>query len=145
MKARMASVGFIVALLSGCATKPDLTEVQYDQMAKMWIGLQKCVANGYISPEVGARGQSYIANALSGYNYNSQVLDAKGAQLYSSVAPNQGDCNTAAMGVERLRGAVEESNKRAEADNQAWQTYQQTRPKTTYCNQVGTQMICNSY
>lgn len=145
MKTRIASLGLFVALLSGCATKPNLTEVQYDQYAKVWVGLQKCVANGYMTPATGARGQSFVAANLSGYNYNSNVIDSKGAQMYSSVNPTQGDCNTLAMAIERRRGDIEESNRQADAENQAWQTYEQTRPKTTYCNQIGSQTVCNSY
>ena len=137
-----------VIILGGCATpKPYLQESQYKSIAQLFTAVHKCVVNGHMSPETGALGKRYIAANLSNYQFDMQKF-ANEAQVMSSsgsVEPAQGDCNSIAMEIAGRKNQIDQQNQEAQQAAQAWQNYESNRPKQTYCNQIGTQTLCNTY
>jgi len=136
------------SLLSGCVTqKPSLADNQYTAFATLLTGIHKCVMTGYVSPEVGARAQSYAEGNLNTYQFNLEVLKSRVTQVADNVNPSQGDCNTLAMQVAQRKNQIDANNEQVAREAQAWKDLSdsQNKNKTTYCNQIGTQTICNSY
>ena len=136
------------SLLSGCVTqKPSLAENQYTAFATLLTGIHKCVVTGYVTPEVGARAQSYAEGNLNTYQFNLEVLKSRVTQVADNVNPSQGDCNTLAMQVAQRKNQIDANNEQVAREAQAWKdlSNSQNQNKTTYCNKIGTQTICNSY
>lgn len=135
-------------LLSGCATqKPPLADYQYSAFATQLIGIHKCVASGYMAPDIGARGQQYSMANLNTWQYDQNYFMSRAKQIADSVSPSQSDCNTMAMSIAQTKNQIDAHNEQVARETQAWQDLQnhQQQNKTTYCNRIGTQTICNSY
>lgn len=134
--------------LSGCATqKPPLADNQYTAFATQLISIMKCVNSGYMTPDVGARGQQYSMANLNTWQVDQNYFMSRAQQIGNSVNPSQGDCNMLAMNIVQTKNQIDAQNQQAAQEAQAWQNLQnqQQQNKTTYCNQIGTQTICNSY
>lgn len=136
------------SLLSGCVTQnPPLSDDQYTAFATLLTGIHKCVVTGYVTPEVGARAQSYAEGNLNTYQFNFEVLKSRISRVADTVNPSQGDCNTLAMQVAQRKNQIDANNEQVAREAQAWKNLSdsQNQNKTTYCNKIGTQTICNSY
>ncbi|HGQ7354055.1 MULTISPECIES: hypothetical protein [Pseudomonas] len=136
------------SLLSGCATqKPPLSDGQYTAFATQLITIMKCVNSGYMSPDVGARGQQYSMANLNTWQFDQNYFMSRAQQIGNSVNPSQGDCNMLSMNIVQTKNQIDAQNQQAAQEAQAWQNLrnQQEQNKTTYCNQIGTQTICNRY
>lgn len=135
-------------LLNGCATqKPPLADNQYTAFATQLISIMKCVNSGYMQPDIGARGQQYSMANLNSWQFDQNHFMSRAKQVGDSVNPSQGDCNTLAMNIVQTRNKIDAHNEQVARETQAWQNQQnyQNQNKTTYCNKIGTQTICNSY
>lgn len=147
----MKKIYFIVLIglfLSGCAThKPPLADNQYTAFATQLMSIQKCVADGYMTPDVGARGQQYSMANLNTWQFDQNYFLNRAKQIESSINPSQADCNTMAMNIVQIKNQIDAQNEQAQRDAAAWQNMQNTlnQNKTTYCNKIGTQTICNTY
>ncbi|WP_319050413.1 hypothetical protein [Pseudomonas aeruginosa] len=145
---RLSLVLIAGSLLSGCATqKPPLSDSQYTAFSTMLVGIHKCVSNGYMPPDTGARGQQYTMANLNTWQFDQNYFMSRAKQIADSVNPSQGECNTLAMNIMQRKNQIDAQNQQAAQDAQAWQNLQNQieQNKTTYCNQIGTQTICNRY
>lgn len=141
-------MGIAFFLLSGCAVqKPLLADDQYTAFATQLMSIQKCVADGIMTPEIGARGQQYSMANLNTWQFDRTYFLNRAKQIESSVKPSQADCNTMAMNIVQVKNQIDAQNDQAQRDAEAWQNMQNTlnQNKTTYCNKIGTQTICNTY
>ena len=125
--------------IAGCATtpKPELTEQQYSEASKQWYALHKCNQQGYIPPEVAASGVRLFNQNLVGYSYDSGKLTAMARTWENSYSLSSGECNQMALVIHTNIPKVV-----AQQPAYAAPVYV---PKNTFCNRVGTQMLCNSF
>ena len=136
---RIFPVILVVLGVAGCATapKPEMTEQQYSEASRNWYALQKCNQLGYIPPDVAASGVHNFNQNLAGYSFDAGKLTAMARMLESSYSPTPGDCNQIALVIHTNTPKVV-----AQQPAYAAPVY---APKNTFCNRVGTQMLCNSF
>ena len=125
--------------VAGCAAlpKPEMTEQQYSEASRNWYALHQCNQQGFIPPEVVASGVHLITQNLAGYSYDSGKLDAMVRILERSYSPTVGDCNQIAL-------VIHTNTPKVVAQQPAYVAPVYV-PKNTFCNRVGTQMLCNSF
>ena len=138
----------LASVLAGCATqKPQMTDAQYEMFAKGWAVLHHCSANGYIDPAATARGRIYAASTMNRYSFDGALMDSKAyAQIKYGTQPSQQKCRSLAASIEGRRQQIENQNATAEIQQrEAQNMINVTKPTNTYCNKIGTQVLCNSF
>ncbi|MDE1172954.1 MAG: hypothetical protein PW790_04655 [Parvibaculaceae bacterium] len=135
-------------LLQGCTStveKPKLAENQYNSFSAALVAVQKCVASGYISPETGAFGRTYTIESLNTWNFDSQLMDGYIKRDFANIQLSQADCNTLAMSIVEKRNQLAARNEQMRQNAEAQRDLENSMPKNTTCNTIGTQTFCNSY
>ena len=138
----------LASVLAGCATqKPQMTDTQYEMFAKGWAALHHCSANGYIDPAATARGRIYAASTMNRYSFDGALMDSKAHdQIKYATQPSQQECRSLAASIEGRRQQIENQNATAEIQQrEAQNMINTTKPANTYCNKIGTQVLCNSF
>lgn len=135
-------VPFILLALgiAGCATtKPQLPESKYYEFARVAVAGQKCSEFGFFSAEETSIAFTAFGRALNSWDYDA----AKGNQITqdTQVTINADVCKKLLV--------------EAYVAKQRWEQAQQVQyqptpvyvPQTrnTFCNRVGTQLLCNSF
>ena len=143
-------IGVIICglFLASCATqKPQMTDAQYEMFAKGWAVLHHCNANGYIDPAATARGRIYAASTMNRYSFDGALMDSKAYdQINYGTQPSQQECRSLAASIEGRRQQIENQNATAEIQQrEAQNMINATKPTNTYCNKIGTQVLCNSF
>lgn len=138
--------------LQSCATvKPELQDSQYQQFALAFVAGERCVAQGYTAPDVIAFGNRQLGYNLNSYAYDAEKMRAALSSINANVSeqPTREQCNLIALRFAEMRQTVESNAANAQIQEQSMQDAAQylrnTAPKTTYCNRLGTQTICNTY
>ncbi len=136
----------LIALLAGCAAapKPVMTEDQYVQFATTLAHTRACGVSGMIPADTASLGMSYVAGAINSYSYDQQRMSGY-ASYYSRQAPTAQTCNELAMAIMTRKRQVASHNAAVAADSKGWNDMvNSTRPQAPiYCNQAGTQTVCN--
>lgn len=133
-------------LLAGCATpRPQLPDQNYTSFAKFFVGINKCVQNGYMSPETGALANRYVKADLNTWTFNEVVLRERVMQISDQLNPTEGDCRLVAMKTAEEKNQIDANNAQVQKESEAWQSIQPQQPVNTTCNKVGTQTFCNTY
>ena len=149
-----------LSLLAGCAQqKQQMPDANYEKFAKVEVASDACLNSNFITAQEGGQAHSNISLFLSSWTYDyvrySNLL-AQGHQDVKKIKITQEGCNLLRAKIyqdtieaQRYEKQMEIAvQQKAVADQQALQSIQNmqsTSPKTTYCNQIGTQTICNSY
>lgn len=138
--------------LFGCTYQaPVLKENQYNQYATAMVVLDKCYHSGYIDAEKTALGKRYLNSTISKFAYNKYTLDRKYNEFkkqYESNYPlseERANCKNLELAVVQRKQEIDINNKHVEDQRKIINDTLNTIPKTTYCNQIGTQTFCNSY
>lgn len=135
--------------LVGCVTvgKPNLPEAMYEQLAWKKVGISRCGQMGLISPEIASLGLAYSDSEFNRYVFDRTKLASVFDGLNrSSESPNITQCNMWAMWVMTVKRSVDINNQIVAEDERAIQSFiNSTRPSTTYCNKIGSSVMCNSY
>lgn len=138
-----------IALLTGCAAapKPTMTDGDYIQIAGRWVGIQKCGQLGLLDPDSASRGMQYQVNIASLYTFDRPRLEALIRQYQGEFDPTPTMCNSAAMAIAGTKRQEAQSAAAAQASRQEWQDINNNRnkPTQTYCNKIGSQVLCNTY
>ena len=137
-------------LLAGCATqRPPLQEGQYFGFAKAWHTIGWCAYKGWMDPSTAALGKTYVATALNRYSVDQNRMeqeDKSPALIGALNAMTEGDCRNAAVSVATRKQQIENQNATAEIQQrEAQNMINATKPTNTYCNKIGTQVLCNSF
>lgn len=159
MKKRLLLCASLIFLV-GCASKRQIMpEANYKRFAATEVAVDTCLKANYISYQEAGQAHSNVSIFLSSWAYDpvrySNLL-AQASQMASKLTVTQSNCNIIrakiyqdTLEAQRYQHQLEiASQQRAIADQQALQSIQNMQnnlPKTTYCNQYGTQTICNSY
>lgn len=142
----------LVLLLSGCATeKQDMPFANYEGFALNEAIINKCVAQGDMDYNTAATGKNIVAQRLNSWRYDpviyQNVLNGQIAKFSGGVSKE--DCNTKGMDIaqsaQQIQQAYEQERIQQANISQLNQTLQNMQPKTTYCNRIGTQVLCNTY
>lgn len=142
---RLCFVG--VLILVGCAAKPiaTLPDAEYQKYGNALATAHTCNAAGHISPDLAALGIGKMREALRNVSYDDVRLQST-IRKYSQQTRTASDCNNLSL---VFHGWKQEGEK--EAEQSRWQAnenqriMESVRQKQTYCNRIGTQVLCNSY
>lgn len=140
----------LASVLAGCATqRPPLQESQYFEFAKAWHTIGWCAYKGWMDPNIAALGKTYVASTLNRYSVDQARMAQEDKSPALSAALNsvtEGDCRNAAVSVASRKQQIENQNATAEIQQRETQNMiNATKPTNTYCNKIGTQVLCNSF
>jgi hypothetical protein len=146
---RLLPVLLASLVLAGCAAtpKPVLDDVGYAGFAKAYIAGDYCSWKGWISPDIAAAGNRFLGSTLNGYSFDKHRFDVEVDQVGNSgYKPTQGDCNQMAMAVQKRQQTINIQNQATMDNEQSTASYlESTKMRNTFCNKIGTQILCNSY
>lgn len=134
-------------VLAGCATqKPQMPEDKYQSLVRGWIGISECIRSGWIDADTGARGRSYVIAAANTYQYDSVKFKEIEQQMRGTLNISQTDCREIAVSIQSRKQQIDNQNATAEMQRQEVQSIiNNTKSTQTYCNKIGTQVLCNSF
>lgn len=137
-----------VVVLAGCASSTPPSRLDYAghlDKAQSWVGLQRCIEQGNLSPEISALGVRYFEADLGSYAYNQKQLDDLVNQAYGYIPRVDASyCNKVAAAVAGQKQEIDMHNAWVDQNRQALQNQinqiNQNRP--VICNRVGTYTMC---
>lgn len=138
------------AVLEGCAStprsKPEMDEQTLLGSAANWVLLQRCGAQGDMSPELTAEGIRIFQIKASQYSYSNAQMNQH-IQTLSTKYPqvSREDCNKMAINVAGLSQQLARNNRESDAiiaENERAMRINQ--PVNTYCNKIGSQTFCRT-
>ena len=134
-------------LLAGCATqKPQMPEDKYQSLVRGWIGISECIRSGWIDADIGVRGRSYVIAAANTYQYDSVKFKEIEQRMRGTLNISQTDCREIAVSIQSRKQQIDNQNATAEMQRQEVQSIiNNTKSTQTYCNKIGTQVLCNSF
>lgn len=145
----MKNLSLLLAALAmtGCVTKQQATELQYNQFAAGYVKLKQCNASGEMPTATAAYGLTLMQSQLSQYNYDQGYMQSK-VNYYSQ--PGNLDnvpltCSDMALKITQRQQEIAAQNYNNQQVNQALQNFSNNTPKTTFCNRYGTMVTCNTY
>ncbi|WP_312917158.1 hypothetical protein [Stutzerimonas kunmingensis] len=143
---RLIALMIGVGLLAGCATapKPVLAPHEYTGVARGWVGWNRCISTGAVSPEIGALGIRYVKGELTNRAYDQRLLDQE-VQKASQEMPDADlrFCNSFATQVAGHKQQIDINNAAVSRQQQELQNVLNNIPKPVYCNTVGGVTMCN--
>lgn len=143
-------------VLSGCATqKQPMPFANYHDISYRDAAVEQCVTLGFMSYQMAAAAKNFNAQDLNSWSYDPGLYQnayAESVKQVNAKPLQKADC-------ERLNIAIAQrqlSNQQAyqqqvlaaqqqQAMSQSMMAMENARPKTTYCNKVGNQTVCNRY
>lgn len=141
---------FSVIIFSGCA-KSVMPDSYYAPHAGLYVGLQRCVAQGYIQPQFAGDAISAQQYTLSTWQidqskYSAIINDAN--SYYNVNGVNQAQCNQIAMNASTLMNSVRDhidaeryqQRQVNEAFNEINRSLKNSKP--VFCNTTGTMTTC---
>lgn len=137
----------VIGLVAGCATqRPQMPDDRYQGFARTWATITHCNAKGWIDADTAARGRTYVGSAVNSYTFDEAKMRQTIASLGENSPPSQEVCRDLAMNIQARKQQIDVQNSTAEMQQRESQnTINAARPTQTYCNKVGTQVLCNSY
>ena len=144
---RGLGVGVLVSALVGCAAKPapQLDAQGYNIFAGAWYEVNNCIESGSMAPEVGALGKRYVESHLGRFSFNPSLFESEYRRIAATGPVSREKCNQLAADIMRQRHQTEINNQNAARTEQQIRDAINSRPTNTYCNKIGTQVLCNSY
>lgn len=138
----------MVVVITGCASAPEpikLSRAQHQGFAESFVGLERCIQQGDMSPELGALGNRYLSSELNKYTYYPHAFQMwvdKAREEIPSVDPRH--CNESAAVIAGRKQEIDMHNAWVDQNRQALQNQinqiNQNRP--VICNRVGTYTMC---
>lgn len=146
---RLVSAVLVSSVMVGCAStpKPVMSNEDYTKYAKTSVALSYCIQQGWINPSTAALGKRYLESNVHSYSVDFDRLNRETDWFNrQEERPNQGNCNELATGIHSRYQTIQTNNQAVEYNNQqTQQLLNSTKIRNTYCNQIGTSTICNTY
>lgn len=144
------------AVLVGCATpKPTIPYANYQRIATFDVSADKCVSLGFMDYQIAAAAKNFDARDLNSWTYDPVIYQAAFAQMAAGAEktpPTKAQCDSFAVAIVQRQQQEQRSYQQQQlaaqqqqALSQSLQTIQNSMPKTTWCNKVGWQTVCNTY
>ncbi len=149
--------------LAGCAQQkqqmPQMPFDNYERFAKVQVATDACLKSNLITAQEAGQSNANISMFLSSWAYNSNHYSNRLEEWrkeLEKIKVTQEICNSLRAKIYQDTIEVQRHQEQAEMylqqqaiarqrALQSIQNMQNTLPKTTYCNRIGTQTICNSY
>lgn len=143
-------------LLLGCAVqKRSIPFQNYQLIATQEAAANKCAELGYMDFQVAAAAKNFAAQDLNSWSYDPATYQAAFANMTSRAAtepPTKSQCDGFSVSViqrtQQRQQAYQQQQlalQQQQQLSQSMQAIQNSMPKTTYCNKIGWQTVCNTY
>ncbi len=114
------------------------------------VTINECVKRGHMDYQVAAAGKNLLGNALNSWSYDPnayQVTFASYTQQAQNIAIDKPTCDMLAVSIVQQHQQQQQlaQQRQQQQFNQSMQALRDSTPKTTYCNRIGSQTICNTY
>lgn len=138
----------VVVVLTGCAATPEpvkLSRQQHESFANSFVGLERCIQQGDISPELGALGNRYLSAELVKYSYYpfafQKWVDRAREEITTVDARH---CNQSASAIAGRKQEIDIHNAWVDQNRQDLQNTinQINSNRPVICNTVGTYTMC---
>ena len=135
-------ISLITLVLTGCAATPklEMPEQKYMEFAQMVNAIDWCINNKYFSMEAHTASIRVMGTVINTWNYDSAKL--RETSRNNPVSITETECN-------RIAANILATQQRW--DRQASMASSQPtpviipQPTNTFCNRIGTQVLCNSF
>lgn len=153
---KKVTVLMISLIACGCTSKkPEMPYDNYQRIALLDVAADRCVSLGFMDVQIAAAAKNYLGQDLNSWSYDLMLYQnayAEKVKMVNATPPQKEDCDTYAIGVaqrlQREQSAYQRKQLAAQqqqAFSQSMQAIQNSKPKTTYCNNIGGQTVCNTY
>ncbi len=143
-------------MVSGCATqKQQMPYENYQKIALYEVAADKCVALGFMDVQTAATAKNFLARDLNSWSYDPMLYQnayAEKVKMADATPPQKAQCDSYAVGIAQRQQNEQTAYQQQQLAAQQQQAYSQTMqaiqnatPKTTYCNKIGWQTVCNTY
>ena len=143
-------------VLAGCVVqKQQMPANYYDQFAARDFLANKCASLGAMDYQLAAAAKNYNARDLNSWAYDPMLLQSSFSRMTTVLGntnPTKDQCSSfAIMIAQRLQNdqsAYQQKQLAAQqqqAFSESMQAIRNSAPKTTYCNKIGGQTVCNTY
>jgi len=135
-------------VLVGCAsTRPTMPDQNYVTLAGRWLMVDYCAWKGWMDAESAAKGRRYINSDIASWTYDSERLKREVGILHPETAKvTQGDCRRMSVSIQERSQQIADHNAQSEMQQREVQNIiNATKSTHTYCNKIGTQVLCNSF
>lgn len=144
---RLLSGLLVAASLAACANpKKPLEDYEYERQATRAIGIQRCAADGNLSPQSAMWAQRQMNHQLTFWQVDYSRLSQTIADLSRrSGSPTREQCSGLAIAAAQFQSNVEEGNRQVAQEQQNIQNYINNNQiqKPVFCNRIGNQVLCN--
>lgn len=151
-------IAALTTILAGCTTpKPTIPYQNYQLIAGWEVVSNKCVSLGFMDYQTAAAAKNFAAQDLNSWTYDPMIYQSVyaglNAQVESAKEPiSKQLCDSFAVSIaqrqQRAQQAYQQQQiamQKQQIFNQEMQNIQNSMPKTTYCNKIGWQTVCNTY
>ena len=140
-------MALVLVALTGCATtKPEMSSNDYAKYSRSWVAVHSCNTQGFIDRSTAATGLRYVQSNINQFIFNPDTLKENMDWLVVNNKPTpETDCRKLALTIQQRKQQIELNTTNASIQQQALQDLNNNRPKQTYCNKIGTQVLCTTY
>ncbi len=140
-------MALVLVVLTGCATtKPDMSSNDYAKYSRSWVAVHSCNTQGFIDSGTAATGLRYVQSNINQFTFNPDTLKENMDWLVANnKTTSETDCRKLALTIQQRKQQIELNNSNASSQQQALQDLNNKRSKQTYCNKIGTQVLCTTY
>lgn len=135
----------LASVLVGCATqKPQMPEDKYAGFARGWAVVHLCASSERMATSDAASGHQYLVYAMNAYSFDGARMDSEAKyQIQNGINPTDEACRLSAVAIQSKKQQIESNTV---ASNQQQQPgININKPTNTYCNKIGTQVLCSSF
>lgn len=132
-------------VLAGCATqKPHMPEDKYAGFARGWAVVHLCAASGRMAASDAASGHQYLVYAMNAYSFDGARMDSEAKyQIQKGINPTDEVCRLSAVAIQSKKQQIESNTVASTQQQQPGINI--NKPTNTYCNKIGTQVLCSSF
>lgn len=150
------TVAALLFLLAGCATQKKVIPFQYyNEIALREAVTDACVSQGVMDYQVAAAAKNFNAADLNSWQYDIATYQNAFSEAINTVRahpPQKATCQGIIIGVMQRQQRNQQAYQQHQLElqqqqifNQNMQTLQNSMPRTTYCNKIGSRTVCNTY
>lgn len=130
-------------ILSGCASY-KFSSNDYEHFAFQWSAANYCSKVGLMDAETAATGMRLMTRKLSNSTYDPALLNQAVGKFNGRTFAPEG-CRNAAVTINGWKNILTAQKEDDAETARLSDAFKNTAPKQTYCNRIGTQLLCNTY
>lgn len=149
-------IAVCVLVLSGCAIqKEPMPLANYHDISYRDVAVDQCVTLGFMNYQLAAAAKNFNAQDLNSWSYDPVLYQnayAESVKQVNAKPLQKADCERFNIAITQRQLNNQQAYQQQllaaqqqQAMSQSMMAMENARPKTTYCNKVGNQTVCNRY